>query len=87
VSSRAVVGWQGKSDGMVIDTSGLTDNWDDAEGRYSFRIGEILDGRYEILSSHGSGVFSTVVRARDMKAVRGDPEVVAIKIIRNNETM
>ncbi|CAK9865030.1 unnamed protein product [Sphagnum jensenii] len=77
----------GKGDGMVIDTSGLTDNWDDAEGRYSFRIGEILDGRYEILSSHGSGVFSTVVRARDMKAGRGDPEVVAIKIIRNNETM
>jgi serine/threonine-protein kinase PRP4 len=24
----------GKGDGMVIDTSGLTDNWDDAEGRY-----------------------------------------------------
>jgi serine/threonine-protein kinase PRP4 len=85
--SPAVGQRMGKGDGMVIDTSGLTDNWDDAEGRYSFRIGEILDGRYEILSSHGSGVFSTVVRARDMKAGRGDPEVVAIKIIRNNETM
>ncbi len=34
MSSHAVVGWQGKGDGMVIDTSGLTDNWDDAEGRY-----------------------------------------------------
>jgi serine/threonine-protein kinase PRP4 len=53
----------------------------------AFRIGEILDSRYEILSSHGSGVFSTVVRARDRRAGRGDPEEVAIKIIRNNETM
>lgn len=25
---------QGKGDGLAIDTSGLTDNWDDAEGRY-----------------------------------------------------
>ncbi|CAM6017845.1 unnamed protein product, partial [Sphagnum balticum] len=85
--SPAVGQRMGKGDGMVIDTSGLTDNWDDAEGRYSFRIGEILDSRYEILSSHGSGVFSTVVRARDRRAGRGDPEEVAIKIIRNNETM
>jgi serine/threonine-protein kinase PRP4 len=52
-----------------------------------FRIGEVLDGRYEVLSAHGSGVFSTVVRARDMKAGRNDPDEVAIKIIRNNETM
>ncbi|KAL3693732.1 hypothetical protein R1sor_007383 [Riccia sorocarpa] len=77
----------GKGDGLALDTSGLTDNWDDAEGYYCFRIGEILDGRYEVASSHGRGVFSTVVRARDHKAGRGEPEEVAIKIIRNNETM
>ncbi|KAL2634241.1 hypothetical protein R1flu_005720 [Riccia fluitans] len=77
----------GKGDGLAMDTSGLTDNWDDAEGYYCFRIGEILDGRYEVASSHGRGVFSTVVRARDLKAGRGEPEEVAIKIIRNNETM
>lgn len=52
-----------------------------------FRIGEVLDGRYEVASSHGRGVFSTVVRARDMKAGGGEPDEVAIKIIRNNETM
>ncbi|BFI30106.1 serine/threonine-protein kinase PRP4 [Marchantia polymorpha subsp. ruderalis] len=77
----------GKGDGLALDTSGLTDNWDDAEGYYCFRIGEMLDGRYEVASSHGRGVFSTVVRARDLKAGRGEPEEVAIKIIRNNETM
>ncbi len=52
-----------------------------------FRIGEILDGRYDVLAAHGSGVFSTVVRAHDLKAGKNDPEEVAIKIIRNNDTM
>ncbi|XAR72372.1 Non-specific serine/threonine protein kinase [Bertholletia excelsa] len=53
----------------------------------SYRFGEILDGRYEVAAAHGKGVFSTVVRAKDLKAGPGDPEEVAIKIIRNNETM
>lgn len=52
-----------------------------------YRFGEILDGRYEIIAAHGKGVFSTVVRVKDLKAKFGDPEEVAIKIIRNNETM
>lgn len=52
-----------------------------------YRFGEILDGRYEIVAAHGKGVFSTVVRAKDLKARPGDPEEVAIKMIRNNETM
>lgn len=51
------------------------------------RFGELLDGRYEITAAHGKGVFSTVVRAKDLKAGKDDPEVVAIKIIRKNETM
>ncbi|XP_051122127.1 uncharacterized protein LOC127245336 isoform X2 [Andrographis paniculata] len=77
----------GKGDGVAVEKSGLNDNWDDAEGYYGYRFGEILDGRYEIIAAHGKGVFSTVVRARDLKAKLGDPEEVAIKIIRNNETM
>ncbi|XP_024396480.1 uncharacterized protein [Physcomitrium patens] len=77
----------GKGDGLAINASGLNDNWDDPEGRYCFRIGETLDGRYGVLASHGSGVFSTVVRAHDSKAGKDDPEEVAIKIIRNNDTM
>lgn len=55
--------------------------------RAAYRFGELLDGRYEIIAAHGKGVFSTVVRAKDLKASKGDPEEVAIKIIRNNETM
>ncbi|MCD7456221.1 hypothetical protein HAX54_030934 [Datura stramonium] len=55
--------------------------------RPGYRFGEILDGRYEIVAAHGKGVFSTVVRAKDLKARLGDPEEVAIKMIRNNETM
>ena len=53
----------------------------------AYRFGELLDGRYEITAAHGKGVFSTVVRAKDLKAGKDDPEEVAIKIIRNNDTM
>lgn len=77
----------GRGDGLPIIRSGLHDNWDDAEGYYSYQFGELLDGRYEVTAGHGKGVFSTVVRAKDLKAGIGDPDEVAIKIIRNNETM
>lgn len=77
----------GKEDGLLIERAGLHDNWDDAEGYYSYRFGEILDGRYEVTAAHGKGVFSTVVRARNLKAGNGEPDEVAIKIIRNNDTM
>uniref|UniRef100_A0AAG5D5N4 Serine/threonine-protein kinase PRP4 homolog n=1 Tax=Anopheles atroparvus TaxID=41427 RepID=A0AAG5D5N4_ANOAO len=62
----------------------LTDNWDDAEGYYRVRIGEILDNRYVVANYTGQGVFSTVVKARDQ--ARGN-SFVAVKIIRNNEIM
>ncbi|XP_047330052.1 serine/threonine-protein kinase prpf4B-like [Impatiens glandulifera] len=76
-----------KLDGVAVERSGLHDNWDDADGYYSYRVGELLDGRYEVISAHGRGVFSTVVRARDLRAGPGDPEEVAIKILRNREAM
>jgi serine/threonine-protein kinase PRP4 len=62
----------------------LQDNWDDEEGYYCFRIGEVLQDRYRVFSSHGKGVFSTVLRAQD---TLNDDKEVAIKVIRNNETM
>ncbi|KAI9312097.1 kinase-like domain-containing protein [Dichotomocladium elegans] len=61
----------------------LLDNWDDAEGYYNVRIGERLDNRYQTLANLGRGVFSAVVKAKDLQT----NEEVAIKIIRNNETM
>ena len=62
----------------------LTDNWDDAEGYYRVRIGEVMDSRYTVYGYTGQGVFSNVVRARDTSKQDMD---TAIKIIRNNEVM
>jgi len=50
------------------------------------QVGEVMDGRHEVFATHGKGVFSTVLRARDLKTEGGVGEV-AIKIIRANETM
>eukprot|EP00882_Tetradesmus_deserticola_P010991 GHRQ01011625.1.p1 GENE.GHRQ01011625.1~~GHRQ01011625.1.p1 ORF type:complete len:460 (+),score=260.92 GHRQ01011625.1:181-1380(+) len=46
--------------------AGLTDSYDDAEGYYNFQVGELLDARYEVFACKGKGVFSTVLRARDL---------------------
>lgn len=61
----------------------LLDNWDDPDGYYRNILGELLDGRYHVQANLGKGMFSSVVRATDTKTNR----LVAIKIIRNNETM
>ncbi|XP_071715174.1 uncharacterized protein [Rutidosis leptorrhynchoides] len=82
--SPAGVRKNGKVDNLPIQRSGPQDNWDDAEGYYSYRFGEILDSRYEVIAAHGKGVYSTVVRAKDLKPGPTDPQEVAIKIIRNN---
>lgn len=39
---------------------------DDSEGYYCYRSGEILNGKYSIIGSFGKGVFSTVLRAKDL---------------------
>ncbi|TPX54580.1 hypothetical protein CcCBS67573_g09561 [Chytriomyces confervae] len=85
------------------DNPALIDNWDDHEGYYSelsspnsfvfpcliksnvgIILGEVLDNRYHVYQNLGRGVFSGVVKARDTK--NGDVDV-AIKVIRNNDTM
>ncbi|EIE27798.1 kinase-like protein [Coccomyxa subellipsoidea C-169] len=68
---------------------GLLDNYDDVEGYYNFQVGEMMDGRYEVFATHGKGVFSTVLRARDkgqQDALGRHPEV-AVKVIRSNDVM
>ena len=62
---------------------GMLDDCDDPEGYYKVILGELLDGRYHVQSNLGKGMFSGVVRATDHKKKR----LVAIKVIRNNETM
>ncbi|ORY52353.1 kinase-like protein [Rhizoclosmatium globosum] len=68
----------------TADNPALIDNWDDPEGYYRIILGEVLDNRYHVYQNLGKGVFSGVVRARDTKD--GDRDV-AIKVIRNNDTM
>ena len=48
------------------------------------QIGETLDGRFQVFGFTGQGVFSNVIRARN---IRNPAEKVANKIIRNNELM
>lgn len=61
----------------------MMDNWDDPEGYYNVRLGELINGRYHVQQNLGKGMFSSVVRATDSK----NGNLVAIKIIRQNETM
>jgi serine/threonine-protein kinase PRP4 len=61
----------------------LMDNWDDPEGYYNAILGELIQSRYHVQQNLGRGMFASVVRARDNKTGHD----VAIKIIRNNESM
>ena len=66
----------------ALDMS-MLDDWDDEEGYYKIIIGELLDNRYHVQMNLGKGMFSAVVRAMDQVTQK----LVAIKLIRSNETM
>ncbi|XP_047997196.1 serine/threonine-protein kinase PRP4 homolog [Leguminivora glycinivorella] len=66
------------------DNPQLTENWDDPDGYYNIRIGDVLHNRYTIKDTYGQGVFANVVRAQDNTAPNND---VAVKITRNNDLM
>ncbi len=85
-----------KEGGEEVDRSGLeedrvdrrlgdtnADNWDDSEGYFRTRPGELIIGRYLVNRDIGNGVYSTVLSASDQQNGRE----VAIKIVRSNETM
>eukprot|EP01006_Ploeotia_vitrea_P032786 TRINITY_DN64965_c0_g1_i1.p1 TRINITY_DN64965_c0_g1~~TRINITY_DN64965_c0_g1_i1.p1 ORF type:complete len:692 (+),score=85.95 TRINITY_DN64965_c0_g1_i1:38-2113(+) len=40
----------------------LHENWDDVDGYYTFRNGEILHGKFKVMGKYGRGVFSVVLR-------------------------
>jgi serine/threonine-protein kinase PRP4 len=69
-------------------TASTFDIASDAEGYYQVILGEQLDGRYQVFSVLGKGMFAIVVRAR---ILIGDPneigKEVAIKITRSQESM
>ncbi|KAL1837695.1 hypothetical protein VTJ49DRAFT_3507 [Mycothermus thermophilus] len=55
----------------------------DKEGYYKIRPGELLDGRYQVSTGLGRGMFAGVARAVDITTNK----VVAIKIMRNNDAL
>ena len=61
----------------------MMDDWDDSDGYYNAIIGELIQGRYAVQQNLGRGMFASVIRAHDRELGRD----VAIKIIRNNESM
>ncbi|KAI5866420.1 kinase-like protein [Durotheca rogersii] len=56
---------------------------DDKDGYYKIRIGEIIDGRYQVQTTLGKGMFSGVARAVDITSKK----LVAIKMMRNNDAL
>ncbi|EXJ83000.1 CMGC/DYRK/PRP4 protein kinase [Capronia epimyces CBS 606.96] len=73
---------EGTKAAQALDVN-LMDNWDDHDGYYITMLGELIQDRYHVTQNLGRGMFSSVVRATDRRT--GKP--VAIKIVRNNETM
>ncbi|CAE6397045.1 unnamed protein product, partial [Rhizoctonia solani] len=70
----------------VVTAPALNMEADDPEGYYQIILGELLDnGKYQVFSILGKGMFSAVVRARIMDDPTG--REVAIKIIRSQESM
>lgn len=56
---------------------------DDKDGYYKIRNGEIMNGRYQVQSTLGKGMFSGVARAVDIT----NKKLVAIKMMRNNDAL
>ncbi|KAK3389512.1 kinase-like domain-containing protein [Podospora didyma] len=56
---------------------------DDKDGYYKIRPGDVLDGRYQVSTTLGRGMFSGVARARDLTCNVD----VAIKIMRKNDAL
>ena len=54
---------------------------DDDQGYYRARIGEMINLKYKVVQKLGKGVFSSVVKAVDIKT----KNEVAIKIVRTGE--
>jgi len=70
-------------------TGASAEDWDDEEGYYIPKIGEVMGDRYLIQESAvcGTGVFSNVLKAKDQQAAHGEPTTVAIKVMRRNDMM
>lgn len=67
-------------------TGASGDDWDDQDGYYIAKIGEVMDDRYLVVENVcGKGVFSNVIKAKDQ--VEKSNGTVAIKVMRANDMM
>lgn len=67
----------------VTQPNGAILQGDDKDGYYKIRIGEIMNGRYQVQATLGKGMFSGVARAVDITSKK----LVAIKMMRNNDAL
>ncbi|KAL0936239.1 serine threonine-protein kinase prp4 [Colletotrichum truncatum] len=74
---------ESKASPALAQPNGAFLEGDDKDGYYKIRIGEILNGRYQVQSTLGKGMFSGVARAVDIT----NKKLVAIKIMRNNDAL
>jgi len=73
-----------KQSAAISQTGASADDWDDVEGYYKAKIGEVMGERYLVVEDMcGKGVFSNVIKAKDQNG----GELVAIKIMRCNDMM
>ncbi|KAF5022490.1 hypothetical protein F66182_5462 [Fusarium sp. NRRL 66182] len=82
VEPVAPIEGDGKAPDVPAIKGGILEG-DDKDGYYKIRIGEILNGRYQIQSALGRGMFSGVARAVDITT----KQLVAIKMMRNNDAL
>lgn len=69
-------------DAQAVAKGGILEG-DDKDGYYKIRIGEVLNGRYQIQATLGKGMFSGVASALDITT----KQMVAIKMMRNNDAL
>ncbi|KAK1472611.1 hypothetical protein CCUS01_17310 [Colletotrichum cuscutae] len=74
---------ESKASPALAPTNGAILEGDDKDGYYKLRIGEVLNGRYQVQSALGKGMFSGVARAVDIT----NKKLVAVKIMRNNDAL
>jgi len=68
----------------ISQTGASGDDWNDAEGYYKAKIGELMGGRYRVTDDKcGQGTFSNVIKAEDQQ----NKMQVAIKVMRCNDMM
>ena len=54
----------------------------------TLQVGEVMDGRFEVRATHGKGVFSTVLLAKDRSQAADSPlGMVAIKVSRSDSSL